>query len=146
MATCAPVYKAYTVARSAWGDCYESGTSYYRWGEPTSLYQRTFTQSLLKNKGFYSGPADGAWGPNTIKGIMRALADKNQYSGPIDGIPGRNTLTGVGNFACDWFGSTEDDYWEWDTRHTLCDVAQIPADGAGDRFWELFTSRLSYGV
>ena len=146
MATCSPVYKAYTVAQSAYGDCYESGTSYFRWGEPSTSSARATVQYRLSQVGLYSGPIDGAWGTNTVKGIMQALANKGYYSGPIDGIPGRNTLTGVGNFACNWYGANSDDYWEWDHRHTLCDLAQIPADGAGDRFWELFAQRVHTGA
>lgn len=56
-------------------------------------------QQLLKNRGRYSGPADGDWGLNTIKGIQKTLAVGGFYTGPIDGIPGRNTTVGVQQYA-----------------------------------------------
>ena len=45
----------------------------YTWREPTTLALRKQVQQALKDVGRYSGPADGAWGPNTIKGIQNRL-------------------------------------------------------------------------
>lgn len=146
MATCSPVYKAYPVAISGYGQCYESGVSYYRWGEPTSSSVRATIQQRLENAGLYSGPADGAWGANTVKGIMQALKNKGYYSGPVDGIPGSATVTGVGNYACNWAGAVDADYAAWNQLPSLSNVAAIPADGAGDRFWGRFAARLEMGL
>ncbi|WP_282824510.1 peptidoglycan-binding domain-containing protein [Gulosibacter sediminis] len=63
----------------------------YTWREPTTLALRKQVQQALKDVGRYSGPADGAWGPNTIKGIQKSAA-KVGYTGPIDGAVGVNTV------------------------------------------------------
>ncbi|WP_282824499.1 hypothetical protein [Gulosibacter sediminis] len=64
-----------------------------QWKEPTTKARRKAIQTSLKVRGLYSGPADGAWGPNTIRGIQLAVRDF--YSGPADGAVGQNTCWGV---------------------------------------------------
>lgn len=86
----------YIIEPSAQG----SGTSglYNKWMEPG--YQRCLeVQRGLAKLGYYSGPADGAWGPNTIKGIQKAITYRQYYSGPIDGAVGANTVIGVNKYA-----------------------------------------------
>jgi len=136
----------YSVAYSGWGQCGESGTSTYRWGEPLDYNRRATTQNLLKQQGLYSGPIDGIWGANTIKGIMRVLANKGYYSGPIDGIPGSATVTGVGNYACNWGGPGQSNYTTWNQHPTLEDVAMSPSRQWADTFFTGFNNRLAMRV
>jgi hypothetical protein len=74
-----------------------SGKPY--WGEPSTSAVRLSIQSQLKRIGRYTGPADGAWGPNTVKGIQRSISAGNYYHGPIDGAVGKNTCIGVCQYA-----------------------------------------------
>lgn len=39
----------------------------------------------------YNGPYDGVWGINTWKGIQQMVTSTSTYRGPIDGVPGPNT-------------------------------------------------------
>lgn len=55
-------------------------------------------QAALKARGRYDGPVDGAWGPNSIKGIQITIRNVG-YDGPIDGIPGPNTCYYVQVYA-----------------------------------------------
>lgn len=55
-------------------------------------------QKALKNRGRYSGPLDGVWGPNTIKGIQTTIRNVG-YSGSIDGVPGPSTCYYVQDYA-----------------------------------------------
>lgn len=55
-------------------------------------------QRALKARGRYSGPVDGVWGPNTIKGIQKTAANVG-YSGAIDGVPGPSTCHYVQVYA-----------------------------------------------
>lgn len=43
----------------------------------------------------YAGPIDGEWGANTWKGIQRLAQALGNYQGSIDGVPGRNTWEGI---------------------------------------------------
>lgn len=55
-------------------------------------------QAALAARGRYSGPVDGVWGENSIKGIQTTCANVG-YDGPIDGIPGPNTCHYVQIYA-----------------------------------------------
>lgn len=55
-------------------------------------------QRALTARGRYSGPADGVWGPNTIKGIQTTIRNVG-YDGPVDGIPGPETCRLVQVYA-----------------------------------------------
>lgn len=74
----------------------------YKWAEPTSVTLRREIQDGLRRLGRYSGPVDGVWGPETIKGIQRTIQAQNLYSGPVDGAVGKNTVIGVINYAYHW--------------------------------------------
>lgn len=87
---------AYTVEPSAQGS--RTSGLYNKWLEPTHNI-RLMVQAALKEKGRYSGPVDGAWGPNTIKGIQTSITLRDYYSGPIDGAVGANTVIGVAKYA-----------------------------------------------
>lgn len=69
----------------------------WEWWQPDAAMQARIQQAL-KNRGRYSGPVDGAWGPNTIKGIQTTIRNVG-YTGPIDGVPGRNTCYYVQVYA-----------------------------------------------
>lgn len=56
---------------------------------PSPRVQKRVQQGL-RNRNRYSGPVDGAFGPNTIKGVQISIRNVG-YTGPIDGIPGPNT-------------------------------------------------------
>lgn len=70
----------------------------WAFNEPDTAMQARIQQAL-KNRGRYSGPVDGDWGTNTIKGIQQTITGAGFYSGPIDGVPGKNTCLGVQNYA-----------------------------------------------
>lgn len=74
-----------------------SGRPY--WGEPPTSTMRRSIQVQLRRLGRYGGPTDGAWGPQTIRGIQRSIAAGGYYSGPIDGAVGVNTCNGVSRYA-----------------------------------------------
>lgn len=131
----------YTVAPSGWGECGEFGTSKYRWGEPLSLQVRKDIQYLLSKPGWYGGPHDGIWGPASIRAIQQVLQFSGYYTGPVDGIPGSATVLAVGEFACR-FPNSKANYYEWNARPTLDNVATSPSRGAGTQFWNAVRARL----
>ncbi|MFD2674896.1 peptidoglycan-binding domain-containing protein [Gulosibacter bifidus] len=63
-------------------------------GEPTSATLRRQIQDGLRRLSHYRGPVDGAWAPETIKGIQRFTQAQNLYNGPADGAVGKNTVIG----------------------------------------------------
>lgn len=69
----------------------------WAFNQPSSDMQARIQQAL-KNRGRYSGPVDGVWGPNTIKGIQATAANVG-YDGAIDGAPGSNTCYYVQVYA-----------------------------------------------
>lgn len=97
---------AYIVEPSAQG----SGTNgwNYKWAEPGVTLRRQIQQAL-QDLGRYSGPVDGAWGPNTIKGIQSSIARAGVYSGPIDGAVGANTVVGAIRYAYEFASSKNGD-------------------------------------
>lgn len=60
-------------------------------------------QRALKARGRYSGPVDGAWGPNSIRGIQTTLRNVG-YTGAIDGVPGPATCEFVQRYAARFGG------------------------------------------
>lgn len=64
---------------------------------PTADVQQRI-QAALAARGRYSGPIDGEWGINSIKGIQTTIANVG-YDGAIDGVPGRNTCHYVQVYA-----------------------------------------------
>jgi hypothetical protein len=58
----------------------------WAFNKPSASVQASI-QAALKRRGRYSGPADGAWGGNSIKGIQLTARNVG-YTGPIDGAPG----------------------------------------------------------
>lgn len=61
-------------------------------------------QRALKNRARYSGPADGVFGTESIKGVQKTISQAGLYSGPIDGVAGAATCLGVQEYAAK-FGS-----------------------------------------
>lgn len=59
------------------------GSDWYYY-DPTGQVAANIQQHL-KNRGRYSGPVDGIWGPETRKGVQRTIKNVG-YDGPIDGI------------------------------------------------------------
>lgn len=132
----------YNVAQSGWGTD-GNGGSYDRWGEPTSLQVRKDIQYLLRVPGWYVGPYDGIWGPNSIKAIQSVLKHSGYYSGPIDGIPGASTTNAVGHFACDPGKSqAQVAYYKWNLYHTLDNHHGQNGREHGDKFWYAMFIRL----
>lgn len=78
--------------------------SSWAWNEPGPDRQKSIQQGL-KNRGRYSGPVDGDWGTNSIKGIQQTVKNVG-YTGPIDGVPGPNTCHYVQVYAAKWGGYT----------------------------------------
>ncbi|MEO6703986.1 MAG: twin-arginine translocation signal domain-containing protein [Jatrophihabitantaceae bacterium] len=74
-----------------------SGGGSWAWNAPDSSTQKRIQQDLA-NRGRYSGPIDGAWGVNSIKGIQTTCANVG-YTGPIDGVPGPSTCHYVQVYA-----------------------------------------------
>lgn len=132
----------YSVASSAWGDTYNTCCK-YRWGEPTTDYLRAGIQQALKDVGRYSGPVDGVWGSNTVKGIQCSCYKGKYYFGPRDGIPGGNTVGAVCRYAAYW--SAAPSYLA--TRLQSCPTLDQLQGGTGrhygDDFWYSFWGRLS---
>jgi len=90
----------------------------YTWREPTTSNMRSAIQAHLKRLGRYSGPVDGIWGSNTVRGIQYSC----QLAGlgvTVDGIPGPQTANGVvsyGSWSSDWPNvngeySLQDSHW-----------------------------------
>lgn len=73
------------------------GGGSWAFNQPDAAIQARIQQAL-KNRGRYSGPVDGVWGPNTIKGIQTTIKNVG-YDGPIDGVPGKNTCHFVQVYA-----------------------------------------------
>jgi|GEM_PF-2672803 len=73
------------------------GGTTWAWNAPDSTTQKRIQQDLA-NRGRYSGPIDGVWGVNSIKGIQLTCANVG-YTGPIDGEPGPNTCHYVQVYA-----------------------------------------------
>lgn len=65
---------------------------------PPSTAEKARIQQGLKNRDRYDGPVDGAWGPNSIKGIQITIRNVG-YDGPIDGIQGPSTCYYVQVYA-----------------------------------------------
>lgn len=81
----------------AWSPSGSGGGSSWAWNAPDSATQKRIQQDLA-DRGRYSGPIDGAWGVNSIKGIQTTCANVG-YTGPIDGVPGANTCHYVQVYA-----------------------------------------------
>jgi hypothetical protein len=81
----------------AWTPNGGGGGSTWAWNAPDSSTQQRIQQDLAA-RGRYSGPIDGAWGVNSIKGIQTTCANVG-YTGPIDGEPGANTCHYVQVYA-----------------------------------------------
>lgn len=110
----------YTVEKSARGTA--GGPYYDFWWWEHGLELRKRIQQTLKDDLWYTGPVDGAWGPNTIKGLQAKFAadwgiggDIQLYSGPIDGAPGRNLVAAVNTFAMEWARGSKGDPAEYQT-------------------------------
>jgi len=81
----------------AWTPSGSGGGTTWAWNAPDSATQKRIQQDLA-NRGRYSGPIDGDWGVNSIKGIQTTCANVG-YTGPIDGVPGANTCHYVQVYA-----------------------------------------------
>lgn len=75
----------------------DTPTSTWAWNAPDTATQKR-VQVALANRNRYSGPQDGQWGINSIKGIQTTCQNVG-YSGPIDGKPGPNTCHYVQVYA-----------------------------------------------
>lgn len=74
-----------------------ASTSSWAFNAPSAARQADI-QANLKKRGRYTGPVDGAWGSNSIKGIQQTISNVG-YDGPIDGIVGKNTCYYVQVYA-----------------------------------------------
>jgi hypothetical protein len=81
----------------AWTPNGGGGGSTWAWNAPDSSTQARIQKDLAA-RGRYSGPIDGVWGVNSIKGIQTTCANVG-YPGPIDGEPGPNTCHYVQVYA-----------------------------------------------
>ena len=86
-----------TIPVQAWTPGDSGGGSTWAWNAPDSATQKRIQQDLA-NRGRYSGPIDGDWGVNSVKGIQTTCANVG-YTGPIDGVPGANTCHYVQVYA-----------------------------------------------
>jgi hypothetical protein len=75
----------------------DDGTSDWAWNAPDTATQKR-VQVALAARNRYSGPKDGQWGINSIKGIQTTCKNVG-YSGPVDGKPGPNTCHYVQVYA-----------------------------------------------
>ncbi|MGI3782063.1 MAG: hypothetical protein ACRYG2_14970, partial [Janthinobacterium lividum] len=75
----------------------DDGSSDWAWNAPDSATQKRIQVALAKRQR-YSGPQDGQWGINSIKGIQTTCANVG-YNGPVDGKPGPNTCHYVQVYA-----------------------------------------------
>lgn len=102
------------------------------WCEP--VYARCADiQNHLKRLGYYSGPIDGVWGTNTVKGIQRVAQAKGQYSSGIDGIVGKGTVLGVGRTAAQQYASMHG----WTTTWAV-NADTYALNGNGSWYWDYF--------
>lgn len=127
------MYYNYVVEPSARGSG-QTGTI-DKWLEPTKHSIRRAVQQALQDRGRYSGPVDGVWGPNTIKGIQKTIAFAGFYSGPIDGAVGVNTVHGVIKVAWRW------EWNEWIARHQRDGMGQDP-----NLIWQHFRNQVNRQV
>lgn len=74
-----------------------SGSASWAFNKPSAAVQKR-VQAALKKRGRYSGPVDGVWGVNSIKGVQTTIRNVG-YKGPIDGIPGERTCHFVQVYA-----------------------------------------------
>lgn len=81
----------------AWTPNGSGGGTTWAWNAPDSTTQARIQKDLAA-RGRYSGPIDGVWGVNSIKGIQTTCANVG-YTGPIDGVPGQNTCHYVQVYA-----------------------------------------------
>lgn len=81
----------------AWSPNGGGGGSSWAWNAPDASMQKRI-QVDLAHRDRYSGPQDGAWGVNSIKGIQLTCANVG-YQGLIDGVPGPNTCYYVQVYA-----------------------------------------------
>ncbi|MEF3323158.1 hypothetical protein PV375_05630 [Gulosibacter sp. GYB002] len=113
----------------------------FKWSEPGQRLC-ALVQFHLRRLGRYSGPIDGAWGPNTIKGIQKSIAAGNYYSGPIDGAVGKNTVIGVIRYA--YQGAEDAGQWvdaQWIDRHASPSYPAMGTDPG--KVWKYFEYKLS---
>lgn len=77
------------------------GSSYEFWVPPKDMQQAI--QQAMKNRGDgrYTGPADGVWGNESVKGLQRTAA-KVGYTGPIDGDAGASTTLHLQKYAAEF--------------------------------------------
>jgi len=85
------------IAVQAWAPSGGGGGNTWAWNTPDAATQKRIQQALA-NRGRYSGPIDGAWGVNSIKGIQTTCKNVG-YAGAIDGVPGPNTCHYVQVYA-----------------------------------------------
>ncbi|MEU6076809.1 peptidoglycan DD-metalloendopeptidase family protein [Micromonospora sp. NPDC047074] len=69
-------------------------------GIPGPIFYKRM-QNWLRLTAGYTGPIDGAPGPNTYAALQRAMRAYG-YTGPIDGAPGPNTWRAVQRLASGW--------------------------------------------
>lgn len=81
----------------AWSPGAGDTGSTWAWNAPDSTTQKRI-QVALAARNRYSGPQDGQWGVNSVKGIQTTCVNVG-YSGPIDGQPGFNTCHYVQVYA-----------------------------------------------
>ncbi|RYB91723.1 hypothetical protein EUA93_16365 [Nocardioides oleivorans] len=70
----------------------------WQWVPPTSAVQASIQQKLT-DKGYYTGPVNGIWGPASVQAVQAVVRDRAGYTGSVNGIPGPGTATAVQNFA-----------------------------------------------
>lgn len=93
------------------------------WRQPGTHALRWMIQHHLKRVNRYFGPADGVWGPETIKGVQRTTRLVTSPPTVVDGVPGTETAWGVEYYAT---GKNLD----WPNSHLT------------DGMWQLFHDRL----
>lgn len=76
----------------------------WEFGVPTAALQKR-VQRALKARKRYTGPADGKWGIESIKGIQRTIQNVG-YAGKVDGIAGPLTCYYVQGYARKFGGYT----------------------------------------
>lgn len=83
-----------------WSDCGSNPApkpAQWAFNRPSAAMQKRI-QAALKKRGRYSGPVDGVWGANTIKGIQTSIKGVG-YTGAVDGVPGERTCRFVQVYA-----------------------------------------------